>query len=84
MCSKRILSLNSFNSSTFMNSEYQKNKTIKRAGKRSVTWLMGKKPEEKRSFRFQTVFENKESIGAGIIAGGSIVGIALMIIETVF
>ena len=49
-----------------------------------IFWLMGKKPEEKRSFRFQTIFENKESIGAGIIAGGSIVGIALMIMETVF
>ena len=47
-----------------------------------IFWLMSKKPEEKRSARFQTILENKESIGAGIIAGGSIVGIALMIMET--
>ena len=46
-----------------------------------IFWLMNKKPKEKRSFRFQTILENKESIGAGIIAGGSIVGIILMIVE---
>ncbi len=49
-----------------------------------IFWLMSRKPEEKRSPRFQTILENKESIGAGIIAGGSIVGIALMIVETAF
>ncbi len=47
-----------------------------------IFWLMSRKPEEKRSSRFQTILENKETIGAGIIAGGSIVGIALMIAET--
>jgi hypothetical protein len=43
---------------------------------------MGRKPADKRSSNFQMILENKETIGAGIIAGGSIVGIALMIAET--
>ncbi len=47
-----------------------------------IFWLMSRKPQEKRSDRFSTILENKETIGAGIIAGGSIVGIALMIAET--
>ncbi len=47
-----------------------------------IFWLMARKPEEKRSARFSTILDNKETIGAGIIAGGSIVGIALMIAET--
>jgi OPT family oligopeptide transporter len=47
-----------------------------------IFWLMSLKSEDKRSSVFQTIFENKETIGAGIIAGGSIVGIALMIAET--
>jgi OPT family oligopeptide transporter len=47
-----------------------------------IFWLMARKPQEKRSSRFQTILENKETIGAGIIAGGSIVGIALLIAET--
>lgn len=47
-----------------------------------IFWLMAKKPEQERSSRFQTILENKETIGAGIIAGGSIVGIALLIAET--
>ncbi len=44
--------------------------------------LMSRRPLEKRSDRFRTILENKETIGAGIIAGGSIVGIALLIAET--
>jgi OPT family oligopeptide transporter len=47
-----------------------------------IFWLMARKPQEERSSRFQTILENKETIGAGIIAGGSIVGIALLIAET--
>lgn len=47
-----------------------------------IFWLMARKPEANRSSRFSTILENKETIGAGIIAGGSIVGIALMIAET--
>ncbi len=43
--------------------------------------LLSRKPEEKRSPLYHTIVENKETIGAGIIAGGSIVGIALMIAQ---
>ncbi|MEM7646393.1 MAG: OPT family oligopeptide transporter, partial [Pseudomonadota bacterium] len=45
-------------------------------------WLMNRKAEEKRSPGFQLLLENKETLGAGIIAGGSIIGIALLIAET--
>ncbi|MCJ8276322.1 MAG: OPT/YSL family transporter [Bdellovibrionales bacterium] len=48
----------------------------------AIFWLMSLKPKDKRSSKFETFLENKETIGAGIIAGGSIVGIALMIAET--
>jgi len=48
----------------------------------AIFWLMSKKPEAKRSFKYQVVVDNKETIGAGIIAGGSIIGIALLIAET--
>ena len=47
-----------------------------------IFWLMSRKPEGERSERFTTILDNKETIGAGIIAGGSIVGIALLIAET--
>ncbi len=47
-------------------------------------WFMSRKPEEKRSLNYQIFLDNKETIGAGIIAGGSIIGIALMIVETMF
>jgi OPT family oligopeptide transporter len=45
-------------------------------------WLLKRKPEEKRSLNYSIFVDNKETIGAGIIAGGSIIGIALMIAET--
>ena len=48
----------------------------------AIFWLMSLKDPGKRSATYQTFLENKETIGAGIIAGGSIVGIALMIAET--
>lgn len=44
--------------------------------------LMERKPADQRSPLFAMLLDNKETIGAGIIAGGSIVGIALMIAET--
>lgn len=47
-----------------------------------IFWLMNKKPVQKRSPFYQAFTENQESIGAGIIAGGSIIGIILLIIET--
>jgi uncharacterized oligopeptide transporter (OPT) family protein len=47
-----------------------------------VFWLLNKKPLQNRSAFYQAVTENQESIGAGIIAGGSVIGIILLIIET--
>lgn len=47
-----------------------------------IFWLMSRKPKEKRTERFQSLLENKETLGAGIVAGGSIIGIALLIAET--
>ena len=47
-----------------------------------IFWLMARKPEGKRSLAYEIILDNKETMGAGIIAGGSIVGIALLIIET--
>ncbi|MCB0376937.1 MAG: OPT/YSL family transporter [Bdellovibrionales bacterium] len=47
-----------------------------------IFWLLAKKHEDKRSWLYQKITENKETIGAGIIAGGSLVGIALLIAET--
>lgn len=47
-----------------------------------IYWLLERKPEDQRSFGLQKVIENRESTAAGIIAGGSIVGIILLIIET--
>ncbi len=47
-----------------------------------IFWVMNKKPLQNRSPFYQAVTENQESIGAGIIAGGSIIGIILLIIET--
>jgi hypothetical protein len=47
-----------------------------------IFWVLEKKPIENRSEIYESVIDNKESIGAGIIAGGSIIGIILLIIET--
>lgn len=48
----------------------------------SVFYLLEKKPENLRSKLYQDFVENRESIAAGIIAGGSIIGIILLIAET--
>lgn len=48
----------------------------------AIFWLMSLKPEKNRSLNYEMLLDNKETIGAGIIAGGSIVGIALLIAET--
>lgn len=46
-----------------------------------IFWLISKKPLEKRSERMNRLLDSKETIGAGIIAGGSLIGIALIIAE---
>jgi len=47
-----------------------------------IFWLLKRKPVEKRGAFYNDFAENQESIGAGIIAGGSIIGIVLLLIET--
>ncbi len=47
-----------------------------------IFWILENKPKAKRSGFYESIVDNKESIGAGIIAGGSIIGIILLIIET--
>lgn len=47
-----------------------------------IFWILDKKPLQNRSKFYNDFVENQESIGAGIIAGGSIIGIILLMIET--
>lgn len=47
-------------------------------------FLLEKKPENQRSYAYQKFVENRESIAAGVIAGGSIIGIIILIAETTF
>lgn len=44
-------------------------------------WLASKKFKDPKSFGFRTFVENQETLAAGIIAGGSIIGILLMLLE---
>lgn len=48
----------------------------------AIFWYLKRKPMADRSERYNLVAENNETIGAGIIAGGALVGITLLIIET--
>lgn len=45
-------------------------------------WLCGKKIKNKKSFGFRAFVENQETMAAGIIAGGSIIGIIIILLET--
>ncbi len=47
-----------------------------------IFWWLKKKPIQNRSQLYSDFIDNQESIGAGIIAGGSIIGIILLIVET--
>jgi uncharacterized oligopeptide transporter (OPT) family protein len=47
-----------------------------------VFWCLKKRPIANRGKFYHDFAENQESIGAGIIAGGSIIGIVLLLIET--
>ena len=46
-------------------------------------WLAGKAFTDKKSFGFRAFVDNQETLCAGIIAGGSIIGLVLIILETV-
>ena len=46
-------------------------------------WLAGKHFLDKKSFGFRAFVDNQETLCAGVIAGGSIIGLVLIILETV-
>jgi OPT family oligopeptide transporter len=45
-------------------------------------WLAGKKFSDVKSFGYRAFVANRETFAAGVIAGGSIIGIALILIES--
>jgi len=44
-------------------------------------WLARKRYKDEKSFGYRAFVDNQETLAAGIIAGGSIIGIILMLIE---
>lgn len=46
-------------------------------------WVCGKKFKDPKSLGYRSMVENQETISAGIIAGGSIIGIILILLENV-
>lgn len=47
-------------------------------------WLAGKKFKDRKSVGYKALVENQETVAAGVIAGGSIIGIILILLENVF
>lgn len=47
-----------------------------------IFWYLKRSVNEGSSESFKTIADNNETIGAGIIAGGALVGITLLLIET--
>lgn len=47
-----------------------------------IFWYAGKKIKNQKSLSYKTLVENQETLSAGIIAGGSIIGIILILLET--
>ncbi len=45
-------------------------------------WICRKRFQDKQSFGYRAFVENQETVSAGVIAGGSIIGIILMLIES--
>ena len=46
-------------------------------------WLAEKRFTDKKSFGFRAFVDNQETLCAGVIAGGSIIGLVLILLETV-
>jgi hypothetical protein len=44
-------------------------------------WFLGRKIKDPQSFGHRTFVENRETLCAGIIAGGAIIGIILILLE---
>lgn len=49
-----------------------------------IFWLIARRSRSKESFSYRVFVENQETVCAGAIAGGSLIGIVLILIETVF
>lgn len=47
-------------------------------------WALKQKPKEKRSTNYNTFVENQETVAAGVIAGGGLIGIAILIFENLY
>lgn len=45
-------------------------------------WLAGRKFKDKKSFGYRAFVDNQETVCAGMIAGGSIIGLILILLET--
>lgn len=48
-----------------------------------IFWVMRKKFTDKKSFGYRAFVDNQETLCAGVIAGGSIIGIILILLENV-
>lgn len=49
-----------------------------------IFWLLKLKPEGMRKPRYHTFVENQETVAAGIVAGGGLIGIAILIFENLY
>jgi putative OPT family oligopeptide transporter len=49
----------------------------------TLFWLAGKYFTDEKSFGFRALVDNQETVCAGVIAGGSIIGLVLIILQTV-
>lgn len=47
-----------------------------------IFWVANKKCTDKTKFTYKALVENQETVSAGVIAGGSIIGIILILLET--
>jgi hypothetical protein len=47
-----------------------------------VFWYAGKAIKNKEAISYRALVDNQETLSAGIIAGGSIIGIILILLET--
>ncbi len=49
-----------------------------------IFWLLKLRKKERRSERYHSFVENQETIAAGIVAGGGLIGIAIIIFENLY
>jgi uncharacterized oligopeptide transporter (OPT) family protein len=58
--------------------------TLAMSGGSFLFWFLNQKLKNPKTTTYKVFIDNQESVCAGVIAGGSIIGIALIVIETVF